>query len=292
LNPFDKTIDAGTVRGKPTVSFLVFKYIVYALLVYNIFFFFQEDLKASAITFGGDVGWGNVIAAYSGTVDTAAWVLLLLLLELETAIIRDAYLNGPLKWVLPAVRCFAYFFIVSAFFGYLNKHALISGAIPFSIDDVCSLIGTDYTYVEDLDDYRAIDRVSCGLMRKATLLEVVGTHIIGTVAIFEDAARQALADIINSACWLVIVVLLEIEILLHLAARLTDKTFACFCWVKSFFYGILLLCALYWWSEGDFLDFWDAFLWLFAFILIELNVYRWRGSISPPKTSKFYPLGS
>ena len=31
-----------------------------------------------------------------------------------------------------------------------------------------------------------------------------------------------------------------------------------------------------WGYAGDFLDFWDAALWLFAFIFIELNVFEWQ----------------
>jgi hypothetical protein len=27
---------------------------------------------------------------------------------------------------------------------------------------------------------------------------------------------------------------------------------------------------------GDFVDWWDAFLWLVAFVFIELNVIEWR----------------
>ena len=34
--------------------------------------------------------------------------------------------------------------------------------------------------------------------------------------------------------------------------------------------------AAYWGVAGDFLDFWDAALWLFAFIFIELNVFEWQ----------------
>jgi hypothetical protein len=41
-------------------------------------------------------------------------------------------------------------------------------------------------------------------------------------------------------------------------------------------YGVLFLAAAYWGYAGDFLDFWDAFLWLFAFIFIELNVFDWQ----------------
>ena len=77
--------------------FRFFKYAIYALLAYNAFLFFQEDLAASAEMFGDTVTWRNVIEAYSATFDTAAWVILLLVFELETAIIPDHMLKGPLK---------------------------------------------------------------------------------------------------------------------------------------------------------------------------------------------------
>jgi hypothetical protein len=41
-------------------------------------------------------------------------------------------------------------------------------------------------------------------------------------------------------------------------------------------YATLLYAAIYWGIKGDFVDFWDAFLWLVAFVFIELNVFEWR----------------
>ena len=41
-------------------------------------------------------------------------------------------------------------------------------------------------------------------------------------------------------------------------------------------YSILFLAAVYWGVKGDFVDFWDAFLWLVAFVFIEMNVFEWR----------------
>jgi hypothetical protein len=46
--------------------------------------------------------------------------------------------------------------------------------------------------------------------------------------------------------------------------------------VKFVLYSILLVAAVYWGLKGDFVDFWDAFLWLVAFVFIELNVFEWR----------------
>ena len=46
--------------------------------------------------------------------------------------------------------------------------------------------------------------------------------------------------------------------------------------IKFVLYGVLFAAAAYWGLEGTFLDFWDAALWLFAFIFIELNVFEWQ----------------
>jgi hypothetical protein len=35
---------------------------------------------------------------------------------------------------------------------------------------------------------------------------------------------------------------------------------------------VLLGCAIYWTMYSAFIDFWDAWLWLVAFILIDLNM--------------------
>ena len=45
---------------------------------------------------------------------------------------------------------------------------------------------------------------------------------------------------------------------------------------KFVLYFVLLIAAVYWGVNGDFVDFWDAFLWLVAFVFIELNVFEWH----------------
>ena len=50
--------------------------------------------------------------------------------------------------------------------------------------------------------------------------------------------------------------------------------------IKSVLYTVLLFAAVYWGFNGDFVDFWDAFLWLVAFVFIELNVFEWRQEVN------------
>jgi hypothetical protein len=45
-------------------------------------------------------------------------------------------------------------------------------------------------------------------------------------------------------------------------------------------YLTLAIAAVYWGFEGEFLDFWDAALWLFAFVFIELNVFEWQRDLA------------
>ena len=260
----------------PQNIFRFFKYTIYVLLTYNAFLFFQEDLSASAQTFGETVTWRNVIEAYSATFDTAAWVILLLLFELETAIIPDHLLKGRLKWVLKSLAGVCYFFIVYSFYGYCYKYGVITDLVSFNVDDICSLIGTDFTYVFDLDDYLPLDQTVCTTMNGQSVMQISGTQIIAVEPALGAAIRLAIIDIVNASTWLIIVVLLEIEVFLQLKNALSDKAIIVAKYTKGFFYAVLFVCAAYWGVKGSFLDFWDAFLWLLAFIFIELNIFQWH----------------
>lgn len=267
----------------PHRIFTIFKWSIYLLLAWNAILFLQEDLAASAETFGNTITWRNVVEAYSAFIDTSSWVLLLLIFEFETAIIPDQRLKGGLKWFLLAAKAICYFFIVYAFYGYLSKYFVITDLLPFNIADVCSLAGSDWNYVVDLDDYPPIDAAACAVMNGQPLLQIFGTEIIGTTEALDSAWGLAVIDIINAGTWLVIVVMLEVEVWLQLRHDLTDRLLDLGKYLKGFFYFILFLAAAYWGFEGSFLDFWDAFLWLVAFIFIELNIFQWHGELEEEK---------
>ncbi|MBT8132830.1 MAG: hypothetical protein KJO35_11215, partial [Gammaproteobacteria bacterium] len=94
------------------------------------------------------------------------------------------------------------------------------------------------------------------------------------------AKTLALTDIINAGDWLIIVALLELEVMLQLKGMLTDRMLQISKSIKAVLYTILLCCAIYWGIDGEFLDFWDAFLWLVAFVFIEMNIFEWHSETS------------
>ncbi|NIL94346.1 MAG: hypothetical protein GTO71_07895, partial [Woeseiaceae bacterium] len=83
-------------------------------------------------------------------------------------------------------------------------------------------------------------------------------------------------DVINSGVWLLVVLILETDVRLQENNRYEGLVLKLSNAFKAVLYSLLLLAAIYWGIEGDFVDFWDAFLWLVAFVFIELNVFEWH----------------
>jgi len=260
--------------------FQLFKYSLYLLLSMNVYHFFVVDYAASSQTFANGIEIGEIIQAYTATIDTAAWVVLLLLFELETYVLDDEKLKGGLKWSMNFLSLVAYTFIIYSFYGYVSKYIMLHTLVPFSVDDACSLVGSTFTYIDEIDEYLPFSAEICQSFNNLPLQQISGTEIITTQERLLDAQRLSVVEVINSADWLIIVFLLEAEVYLQLRGRLTKKMLYTSKWIKSVLYSVLLLAAIYWGIEGDFLDFWDAFLWLLAFVFIELNIFEWNAETS------------
>ena len=72
-------------------AYKALKYIVYALLSVNIALFLNEEMASSAHAAPSGMDLFTVIQLFSATLDTAAWVLLLLLLWTKILILLKQY---------------------------------------------------------------------------------------------------------------------------------------------------------------------------------------------------------
>ncbi|MEX2124027.1 MAG: hypothetical protein WD795_09050 [Woeseia sp.] len=258
--------------------FHFFKYTVYALLMLNVYLFFAEDWAAASHRFVEGVRPGDIIEGFAQSIDTLVWVILLLMFELQTSVLADDYISKRVKVSLHVLRALCYVVIVYAFFGYLAKLLFLFGAAPLTgTSDLCSL-GTDqWAYTVDLDEYADITAENCASFSDGGVFyQLSGLTAVVDRAGLIDITRLAWVDVINAGVWLLVVLLLEVDVRLQernkfegLVLRLSNLS-------KYVLYSILLLAAVYWGIKGDFVDFWDAFLWLFAFAFIEMNVFEWR----------------
>ena len=81
----------------------LFKYAVYLGVLTNVFLFLKKDLASTAHRFGTDFSIFQLFDAFTNTLDTAAWVVLLLLFELETYVLPKAKMTSFLKWLIRGI---------------------------------------------------------------------------------------------------------------------------------------------------------------------------------------------
>ena len=255
--------------------FTAVKYLTYALLSFNVYVFLAEELQAVQHTFSGGVAPAQIIQAFSATIDTTAWVILLLLFELETSVLDDSRIRGWVKWSLHGIRGICYLAIVYAFTGYLSELNMITSVTAMTVVDHCSLLAQDWSVLMDLDDYMPLDAQNCAAI-SAEVVRITGFNIIAEPDILRGAQYLAWVDVINSGTWILVVIVLENEVRLQLRGNLSAQIIYSTRYLKYTLYAILFGAAAYWGVEGSFIDFWDASLWLFAFIFIELNVFEWQ----------------
>lgn len=255
--------------------FAAAKYLVYVLLCYNVYLFLNDELLALEHTFVDGFEPGQLIQVFAATIDTAAWVVLLILFELETSLLDDRYIKGWVKWGLHGVRGICYVAIVYALTGYCAELSMLNQVSSIEVVDACSLLDQKYSLLLDLGEYTPLDAANCGGVG-SDIYRLTGFSIIADGGALAAARWLAGTDVINAATWILVCIVLEIEVRLQLRGELSEQIMGFSKFVKYVLYGILFIAAAYWGYAGDFLDFWDAALWLFAFLFIELNVFEWQ----------------
>ena len=256
----------------------LFKYAVYAFLTINIFVFFAEEWAAASHRFSDGIMLADIIEAFAASIDTAAWVVLLLMFELETYLLDDRHFTPRVTWTLHGLRAFCYVFIVYAFYGYVTKLLFLSGSAPLAgVSNLCTLVDGTWAYAIDLDEYDLLTAANCGSFSDATaFIQFPGLSAAVDGAGFTEIVRLAWTDVINAGVWLLVVLILEIDVRLQERNMLEGVFLTVSNGLKYVLYATLLGCAIYWTIKGDFVDSWDAYLWLIAFVFIELNVFDWR----------------
>lgn len=260
--------------------FNAFKYCVYALLIVNIFIFFQDDWQAFQYTHSGPLYLPILVEAFATTIDTTAWVILLLLFELETYQIPDEKLTGRLKALLHGVRALCFLTILYAFYGYLARCLALYDYQPTELLNLCALAGQSSSYMLGHDSYVILDAQNCIEIATAGGLWVNAAGILSDTNALETAKWLSWTDVANAGAWILVVLVLEADVRLQLRGLLKGSVLLISKSIKLVLYTILLLAAIYWWFDGAFIDFWDAFLWIVAFVFIELNIFKWQSETS------------
>lgn len=256
--------------------FRLFKYAVYLLLVYNVFAFFIENHATAAHVFAGGIGLGQVIEVYNDAIDTLAWVLLLLVFELETSVLSDEKLRGRVKWALNTVYAVCYLVVAYSLYGYILQLGSVLHLLPLA-QSACDLAASgNWSLALGQYEYETLSAHNCVGLAGSELLRQADAQVIGTAAVWRDLQWLGWLDVINASAWLLLVGLLALDVWLQLRGETSATLVHYSRWVKGFLYATLILCVAAWGVGGAFLWFWDALLWVLAFFFIEMNLFEWQ----------------
>ncbi|BCX88378.1 hypothetical protein MIN45_P0747 [Methylomarinovum tepidoasis] len=264
-----------------TTIFHTLKYLIYLLLAYDAWQYFQQDYAASRQILGAGFSYQQFVESFAITIDVTSWLVLLLCFEVETVWLPPERLRGWVSWLLHGIRVVCYFFVLSSYYGYIAKYLLFTHTAPLPVADVCELAGRGYTWLQGLDEYPPLDAASCQRLRELPLALIAGTRIVADLATLEETRFMAWVDVLYATTWLLVIAILELDVYLKERGKLKGWVLKISEIIKAVLYLGLLGGAVFWGLKGEFLDFWDSFLWLAAFVLIDLDVFGITADAEP-----------
>jgi hypothetical protein len=283
-------IEATTIRRPLTIkSFLIplltrpriakiIKYSVYSWLVVDFGFYMTDDYLAYRAALPENALLADIVQQFSTSIDMAAWLGLVFLFELETYALPDEAFKGWIPKALHGARLICYISIGYAAFGYTAEtleNYVVSEVT--GVTNICELADQGISLQTDVITYREITSANCKELSDDSRFY----HIADEVSVVDASTLQHIrwmgwVDVVNAIVWILVVLLIELEVWLQAADRFSSLALTVARQTKSFLYLILILNGLIWAFTHYWLYAWDAFLWIFGFWAIELNLAEWE----------------
>ena len=259
------------------------KWLVYTLVIINFGFYIRNDLVIAGHTLYSGSSLLEISRAFATTIDESAWIILLLLFELETYLLSDDPLSRAKTLLMQGIRLVCYISLAHTLYAYGVYLAEIYAAVPVEeVTNLCQLIGKDLSYASNLV-YSEINSGNCASLSSANQFFYVDPP---TFFIVEDAAGLAIEkqlawiDIFEAIIWLLILLSIEVAVWLqdrNIGQGLIFKTLSITKWCL---YSLLWAAAGYWIYRGHYMFAWDEFVWIAGFVAIEMNIVEWRNEIN------------
>ena len=261
------------------------KLVVYTLLLINFVFYFRDDWVIAGHTLHSGSTFLQWTSAYNTTIDETAWLLLLLLFEMETHLLSGRDLSRTYEIISPAVRLCCYVVLAHTPYAYANTvYDLTQAPIIEGVAELCQLADQNLSYAYNLV-YTKITNENCIQLSSAKefFFNDPPDHlIVQDKAALALELRSAWVDLAESITWLLI--LFSIEVVVWLQDR--DVTSGLFIrvanTVKVLLYSLLWLAIGSWIYLGHYMFAWDEFVWIVGFVAIEMNVVERRRDIEEP----------
>jgi hypothetical protein len=226
------------------------------------------------------------LETFAATLDYVAWMILIVLFEMETsAHAKDAF-HGARKWTIVGLSAACYVALVYATYGYAASLVDTYQFEPVPLGTVCDLVEENFGYINS--NYRPVqlNAENCAVFTTEQMYRSPSDHLIATHANLMAIQKLGWVDVANALAWLLVVLIFQIEISLKQLDKLTKFRLVLCTGVKLFLYLVLTADAIYWTIYSALIDSWDAWLWLIAFVLIDMNLLGWEDGAGSPQAGE------
>ncbi len=265
------SIESARFKLTKASGFRIFKIAIFLILLGNLVYYLYEDVTAY-LYLASDSTVFDALEAFAVTIDYVAWMVLILLFELETTAQSRNQLGGTRKWAIAGLTAACYLVLVYAAYGYAANLMDVYDFEPLEPQSACHFANTNFAYASPEARPIELTHENCAALDEEDLFRSPTDNLIATETNMMALQRLGWIDVLNASAWLVIVLLFQIEVSLEQAKKLTPRRLKVIMIWKGFFYLVLLFDAIYWTVYSAFIDSWDAWLWLLAFVLIDLNM--------------------
>jgi hypothetical protein len=176
------------------------------------------------------------------------------------------------KWVITGLTAACYVVLVYAGYGYAVALSDSYQYEPIESRPACYFANTGFAYLSPSARPIELTHENCSAFAGKKIFKSPTDNLIATEPNLMALRKLSWVDVFNASAWLIIVLLFQVELSLEQMNKLTKHRLIVVMAWKIFAYLALLVCAIYWTVFSAFIDYWDAWLWLLAFILIDLNM--------------------
>jgi hypothetical protein len=253
-------------------AFRLFKITIFWVLMINLVYYMYEDVTAYLYQ-TSESTFLDKVEAFAISIDYVAWMVLIVLFEMETSAQSRDRFTGARRWVIAGLTAVCYGFLVYADYGYVVALEDAYNYEPIESRPACYFANTNFAYLDSTARPIELTHLNCSeFAGKAIFKSPPPDNLIATEASLRSLQKLSWVDVLNASAWLLVVLLFQIEVSLEQMKKLTNRRLKIVMVWKGLAYLVLLCNAVYWTVFGKFIDYWDAWLWLLAFILIDLNM--------------------
>ena len=262
---------------RPRVAHAI-KYFVYAGLLLMFASYIRDDLLAFRSTLPPDAALLDVILNFSTTIDMFAWVALVALFELETYAISEEAWTRVIERTIHSLRILFYLMVGWAAYGYTVEALETFDVTPIAdVSHACDLADQGIWIQVDVIEYVEASSENCdGLSGDSVFYTIEGEIAAIGATVLAHTQAMGWVDILNAFVWIIVVLLVEAEVRLQSADRFSSPVLRLVRQLKTGFYLVLIGNSLIWLYYGYHSYTIDAFLWIFGFWAIELNLAEWE----------------